>query len=163
MPFTARDMLHANHAHPPHDRADGPASLCGGIQFILGNPHTTFQGISIDTRTIRKGDLFFAIAGPHHDGHDHLEEAVRKGAAGFVIEALDPRLRFDHEEAPVIFQVPSSVAAMQQWARHLRKQSKATVFGITGTNGKTTTKEMLSAILGRIAKTLATRGNLNNH
>ncbi len=146
MTFTARDLVHANNA-----------------RLLLGDPHTTFEGISIDTRTLRKGDLFFAIPGSHHDGHDHLEEAVKKGAAGVVIQTLDERVRFDPEQIPTLFQVPDSISAIQQWARSLRERSGATFIGITGSNGKTTTKEMLAAILGRMGKTLATRGNLNNH
>src|SRR5258708_19817104 len=146
MTFTARDLVHANNA-----------------RLLLGDPHTTFEGISIDTRTLRKGDLFFAIPGSHHDGHDHLEEAVKQGAAGVVIQTLDERVRFDPEQIPTLFQVPDSISAIQQWARSLRERSGATFIGITGSNGKTTTKEMLAAILGRMGKTLATRGNLNNH
>src|SRR5258706_9682774 len=93
--FTARDLVHANNA-----------------RLLLGNPHTTFEGISIDTRTIRKGDLFFAISGPHHDGHDHLEEAVKKGAVGIVVQTLDDRVRFDPEQVPTLFQVPNSISAL---------------------------------------------------
>jgi UDP-N-acetylmuramoyl-tripeptide--D-alanyl-D-alanine ligase len=146
MSFTARDLI----------RSSAP-------RFLLGDPHAAFGGISIDTRTLRKGDLFFAIPGPHHDGHDHIEDAVLKGAAGVVVEKLDDRVRFNVEHPPALFQVPDSIAAIQQWARYRRSQSQATFIGITGSNGKTTTKEMLAAILSRVGKTLSTRGNLNNH
>lgn len=146
MPFTARELIQANHAN-----------------FLLGNPHATFEGISIDTRTVRKGDLFFAIPGPHHDGHDHLEEAVRKGATGLVVQTLDQRVVFEREHVPALFQVPQCVTAIQQWARFVRSRSRAVVVGVTGSNGKTTTKEMIAAILRRVGTTLATRGNLNNH
>jgi UDP-N-acetylmuramoyl-tripeptide--D-alanyl-D-alanine ligase len=145
MPFTSRDFIHAS-----------------GAKFLLGDPHTTFQGLSIDTRTLKKGDLFFAIPGPRHDGHDHLETAVQKGASGLVIQNMDERVRFDVESTPAVFQVPDSTVAIQQWARFLRNTSKATFIGITGSNGKTSTKEMLASILSRVGRTLATRGNLNN-
>jgi UDP-N-acetylmuramoyl-tripeptide--D-alanyl-D-alanine ligase len=145
MAFTSRELVQAS-----------------GARFLLGHPHAQFEGVSIDTRTLKKGDLFFAIPGPRHDGHDHLEQAVEKGAAGLVVQGLDDRLRFDRERAPAIFQVPDSTAALQQWARFLRARSRAVFIGITGSNGKTTTKEMLAAILKRVGPTLATRGNLNN-
>lgn len=146
MSFTASELIQANHP-----------------QFLLGNPHAVFNGVSIDTRTLRPGEVFFAIAGPHHDGHDHLEEAVQKGATGLVIQKVDERVRFSREKPPAVFQVTDSVQALQQCARFLRGRSQTTFIGITGSNGKTTTKEMLASILNRMGKTLATRGNLNNH
>lgn len=132
-------------------------------RFLLGDPQDTFQGISIDTRTLRPDDLFIAIRGPHHDGHDHLKRAVEKGAAGCVVEQLDPRMDFDRSRPPFILHVAHSVSALQQWGAYLRKRSSAYVVGLTGSNGKTTTKEMIASILGRAGKTLATQGNLNNY
>jgi len=114
MSFTASDLVQANKARPPHGNA-GERLLCG-IRFLLGSPHAVFDGISIDTRTVRPGDLFFAISGPRNDGHDHLEEAVLKGAAGLVVQTLDERVRFDREQPPALFQVADSVQALQQWA-----------------------------------------------
>ncbi|OGR91722.1 MAG: hypothetical protein A2992_08450 [Elusimicrobia bacterium RIFCSPLOWO2_01_FULL_59_12] len=131
--------------------------------FLLGGPLDAFQGLSIDTRTLQEGDLFFAIPGPHHDGHDHLEDAARKGAAGCVIQSLDQRVNFERSRPPLMFLVPDSISALQQWARFLRQRSTATFIGITGSNGKTTTKEMAASILERVGKTLSSRGNLNNH
>lgn len=146
MQFSAKDLVRSNRA-----------------SLVLGDPHAVFKGVSIDTRTLHEGDLFFAIPGPRHDGHDHLEEALKKGASGLVVQQLDERVRFARERPPVVFQVNNSIEALQSWARYLRRQSQATFIGVTGSNGKTTTKEMIAAILSRAGKTWATRGNLNNH
>jgi UDP-N-acetylmuramoyl-tripeptide--D-alanyl-D-alanine ligase len=133
-----------------------------GARFLLGSPLAAFDGVSIDTRTLQAGNLFFAIPGPRHDGHDHLTTALDKSAAGLVLQRLDAGWNFDRRNPPLVFQAADSSQALQRWAAFLRKRSTATVIGITGTNGKTSTKEMISAILTRVGPTLSTQGNLNN-
>ncbi len=131
-------------------------------RLISGDPHAFVSEVSIDTRTLSRGSCFFAIAGPRHDGHDYLQRAVELGARCVVVENLDERATFAPPAIPDIVQVPNSVAAIQDLARFIRQRSSTTFLGITGSNGKTTTKEMVTAILQRAGKTLATRGNLNN-
>jgi len=132
--------------------------------LISGYPTSLCERISIDTRTLRPGDVFFALRGPRFDGHQFLNAAAQKRAQAIVFERLDPDLRLEESGAPDLIQVPDSLAALQDIARYVRSTARKTKFiGLTGSNGKTTTKEMLASILRRAGKTLATRGNLNNH
>ncbi len=134
-----------------------------GGQLISGFPTSLCEGISIDTRTIKKGDVFFAIQGPRFDGHEFIALAAEKGAQAVVIHRLDSTLKLDLGHDVDIIQVPETLKALQDTGRFIRHENKRTrVIGITGSNGKTTTKEMLACILRRAGKTLATRGNLNN-
>ncbi|MFA5975576.1 MAG: UDP-N-acetylmuramoyl-tripeptide--D-alanyl-D-alanine ligase [Elusimicrobiota bacterium] len=131
--------------------------------LISGTPDQPVGPVSIDSRTLRSGQTFIALQGPHFDGHDYLRTAADRGASLLVIQTLDARADFRPMHIPDLIQVPDTLKALQQWGRFVRQQTPATVIGVTGSNGKTTTKEMLAAILRRSGKTLATRGNLNNH
>jgi UDP-N-acetylmuramoyl-tripeptide--D-alanyl-D-alanine ligase len=132
--------------------------------LLSGYPTSLCERVSIDTRTLRPGDVFFALRGPHFDGHQFLSAAAQKRAQAVVLERLDPDLRLAPDSAPDLIQVPDTLAALQDVARFVRSRAKKTTFiGLTGSNGKTTTKDMLAAILRRAGKTLSTRGNLNNH
>ena len=114
-----------------------------------------FRGVSTDTRTLRAGELFFAIEGPHFDGNKFVNAAAeRKAAAAVVSRQCDSDL-------PNIA-VADTRLALGELAAAWRRQLSATVIGITGSNGKTTVKEMLASCLSQSAETLATRGNLNN-
>jgi len=114
-------------------------------------------GASIDTRTIRPGEVFFAIVGDR-DGHDFVDRAAGGGAAAVVVSRRpDPGL-----DVPWIL-VDDTLAALQSLGRHCRSLSGSVVVGLTGSCGKTTTKELVSAALGGAGPVLATRGNLNNH
>ena len=115
----------------------------------------SFDGVSTDTRTLREGDLFVALRGPNFDGHDYLEAARRLGAAGAMIER-----RADLDLATV--EVSDTLRGLGELGRQWRLRCPARVIGITGSNGKTTLKEMTAAILARRGAVLATRGNLNN-
>jgi UDP-N-acetylmuramoyl-tripeptide--D-alanyl-D-alanine ligase len=134
-----------------------------GGRLITGKPTTEGRLVSIDTRTIKRGDIFVALRGPRFDGHSFLATAADRGAAILVIDRLDERLEFNSGAAPDVVQVSDALAALQDLGRFCRKRSAATMVGITGSNGKTTTKEMLASILRLAGPTLATRGNLNNH
>ena len=115
-----------------------------------------FAGVSTDSRTIGAGELFFALRGAHFDGHAFVGSAAARGAAAAVVErAVDGAI------AQVV--VKDSIAALAALARSWRGRFDATIVGIAGSNGKTTTKELLASILEGAAPTLATRGNLNNH
>jgi UDP-N-acetylmuramoyl-tripeptide--D-alanyl-D-alanine ligase len=132
--------------------------------LISGYPTSLCERVSIDTRTLRPGDVFFALPGPRFDGHQFLNAAAQKQAQAVVLQRLDPDLRPGSNGGPDVVQVPDTLAALQDVARFARSRvSKTTFIGLTGSNGKTTTKDMLAAILRRAGKTLSTRGNLNNH
>ncbi len=113
--------------------------------------------VSTDTRQITPGSVFFALRGPNFNGNRFAEEALTKGAGYAVVD--DP----DVVNNPRILRVTDSLLALQDLARHHRSQLKIPIIGLTGSNGKTTTKELVAAVLSTKFKTFATRGNLNNH
>jgi UDP-N-acetylmuramoyl-tripeptide--D-alanyl-D-alanine ligase len=112
------------------------------------------RGVSIDTRTLKSGDLFVALIGEHSDGHDYVKTAFEKGAsAALVSKPCDG----------VTVQVEDTFEALRDLGRFARNRSGAKFIGVTGSVGKTGTKEMLRAALGACANTYATSGNYNNH
>ena len=134
-----------------------------GGRLLIGNEATRFQAISTDSRTTKAGDLFVAIAGPKHDGHNFLQEAFDRGAQGVVV-AED----YVAKESPISqrnefwIAVPDTLRTLGDLAAFCRRQSNVSVVAITGTNGKTTTKEMTAAVLGQAFSVLKTPGNFNN-
>jgi UDP-N-acetylmuramoyl-tripeptide--D-alanyl-D-alanine ligase len=127
-----------------------------GGRLLYGKPNGV-RGISIDSRTIRKGELFVALKGERFDGHDFLPEALGKacGALVSVPPAAPPA-------GKIIIYVDNTLKALQDIAHRIRQESGIPVVGITGTNGKTTTKEMATSILGTKYRVLKNTGNLNN-
>jgi UDP-N-acetylmuramoyl-tripeptide--D-alanyl-D-alanine ligase len=121
-------------------------------------------GVSIDSRSIRKGELFVAIKGERFDGHDFVPEVMKKGAWGALVErsALKSRQN-DLGGLKNILPVEDTVYALQEMSFMHRKKFTIPVVGITGSNGKTTTKEMLASILTQKGPVLKNEGNLNNH
>lgn len=113
--------------------------------------------VSTDTRQIAAGSVFFALKGDTFNANEFAAEALSKGASAAVVDeakyAVDDRY----------FLVDNSLEALQKLARHHRDQLKIPVVGLTGSNGKTTSKELLNAVLSKKYKTYATKGNLNNH
>lgn len=128
-----------------------------GGKTLYGNERE-FTGLSIDSRTINRGELFVALRGERFDGHDFLSDALRTGA-GAVVDRPPAESYADR----TIILVKDTLAAMQAVARHLRRSKDVTVVGVTGTNGKTTTKELIASVLSRRHRVLKTEGNLNNH
>ena len=102
----------------------------------------SFSGVSTDSRTIKKGELFIALKGPNFDGSRFVDAAIKKGAAGAIVSG--------------------GLKALHDIALLHRKKLKAKIIGITGTSGKTTTKDMLASILSKAGATLKTEKNLNN-
>jgi len=141
-------------------RAEDVAAWTGGA-LHQGSPATEFLGVSIDTRTIAAGELFVAIAGPNHDAHAFLAKAAAAGAGGFLILRGRPLPAEVKPELPVI-EVADTTKALGALAAGHRARFRGPVVAITGSNGKTTTKEMCAAILGWAAPCLKTQGNLNN-
>jgi UDP-N-acetylmuramoyl-tripeptide--D-alanyl-D-alanine ligase len=118
-------------------------------------------GVSIDSRTIRAGELFIAIHGPSHDGHDHVASALEHGALAAVV-AEAQLSRYSDPVRDRCIQVADTFQALKQLARAVRKSWCGKIAGITGSVGKTTTKEILAALLGAKLRVLKSEGNLNN-
>lgn len=125
------------------------------LQARYVGPDTHFTGISTDTRTLVAENLFFALAGPRFDGHDHVADAQARGAAAAAVS------RPVASTLPLL-QVADTRRALGQLARQWRNRFAIPVIGVTGSNGKTTVKEMLASILAGQGPVLATTGNLNN-
>ncbi len=113
-------------------------------------------GWSVDSRTLRPGDLYFALRGPNHDGHAYVAEVLAKGAVGAVVDR-------DVEGAGPILKVRDSLMALQALASAARQEWGGEVVGVTGSAGKTTTKDVIAEMLSEGMKTSKTEGNLNNH
>ena len=134
------------------------ADLSTAARFVGGTLHgndRAFNGVSIDTRTLQGDELFVALSGPNFDGRDYVELAREKGAAGAIVDSL-----IESDIAQIT--VDDTKLALGQLGASWRELQPATVVGITGSNGKTTLKELTAACLSHAAPTLATQGNLNN-
>ncbi len=130
--------------------------------FAAGEDLATIviTGVSIDSRTTSPGDLFVAIAGDSFDGHDFVGAALARGAVAAVVSrqfAADARASTVHFIA-----VDDTIVALGQIAHHVRSKSSCTVVAITGSSGKTTTKDMLAQVLAEIGPTIAPMGSFNN-
>lgn len=128
-------------------------------------PHETATavGYSIDSRTIQPGDLFFAIRGERFDGHDFVDAAMQAGAVGAVIAASERhRYNGDHLHRHLLL-VDDPLAALQRLASSVRRHWGKRVIGITGSAGKTTTKEAVAHVLASRFHAHKSQGNLNNH
>jgi UDP-N-acetylmuramoyl-tripeptide--D-alanyl-D-alanine ligase len=125
------------------------------------NPLARVAGVSIDSRTIRAGELFIAIHGPSHDGHDHVASALERGAIAAVV--AEARLsRYAEPAGTRCLAVGDTFEALKQLARAVRESWGGKIAGVTGSVGKTTTKEILAALLGAKLRVLKSEGNLNN-
>ncbi len=118
-------------------------------------------GYSIDSRTIRPGELFFAIHGPRHDGHDHVAAALGRGALAAVVSSSRAR-RFPNALRGFCLVADDTLLALHQLAHAMRDSWGKKIAGVTGSVGKTTTKEILAALLGAKLRILKSEGNFNN-
>ena len=137
--------------------ADVSASLGRGPERPA-SPDETFTRIVIDSRRVQPGDLFVGLRGERHDGSAFLADAVRAGATAAVGEDR----RFEGRERIAFWPVADGRAALQSLAAHHRARLATRVIGVTGSNGKTTTKELIAAVLSQRFPTARTHGNLNN-
>lgn len=128
-----------------------------GGKVICNNSHV-FTGVSIDSRTIKEGEVFIALKGMRFDGHDFLREALLRGSGAIV--NLPPA---EPVKGKTIIYVKDTLKALQDIARSIRLRRDVSVVGITGSNGKTTTKELIASVLGTRYRVLKNTGNLNNH
>ena len=146
----------------------GKAKDCLGVvggKLLQGSAAKAFRGVSINSRTIEKEELFVCIQGENFDGHNFLGEAINKGAAGIILS--DPvhlsRNMISGGNSPFVIQSQNTLRALQDLAGYQRTRFPFQVVAVTGTNGKSTTKEMIASIIETKYKTLKTQGNLNNH
>ena len=135
------------------------------LDEILGRfERMEIKGISIDSRTIKEGELFVAIRGDRFDGHDFVPEVIKKGAWGALVERIALERKYGSLGGlKNILPVEDTILALQEMSQRHRKKFDIPVIGITGSNGKTTTKEMLAGILRQRGPVLKNEGNLNNH
>ena len=128
-----------------------------GGQHLAGPPDREFRGVGTDSRTLREGELFVALKGPRHDGHDYLEEALRAGAAGAVVE------RGPVPEGLAAVVVPDTLKALGELGQLARRKAGLRVIAVTGSAGKTTTRELAAALLRAAGLAVLTSpGNWNN-
>jgi UDP-N-acetylmuramoyl-tripeptide--D-alanyl-D-alanine ligase len=136
------------------------AEILAGTGGALARPaagEIAFTSVSIDSRTLEPGALFVAVKGPRFDGHDFLAEAAAKGARGALVHR-DARA----PEGLVLVRVADTAKGLTDLARHLRREAGIPIVGVTGSVGKTTTKDMTAHLLATRGPVLKTEGNLNN-
>jgi len=132
-------------------------------KLLRGDPARTVSSVCTDSRKLKAGDLFLALRGEKFDAHDFVAKAAEQGAAGAVVEKSgDDFLKNLPENFAVIF-VADTLAALQQIAANYRRTLPLKAVVITGSNGKTSTKDFTAAVLGERFRTMKTEGNLNNH
>lgn len=134
--------------------AEDVIKACKG-EMVSGETDIKITGVSIDTRTIDPGDLFIALTGESSDGHKFLHDALSKGAAGVVVSRKV-------EAKCLAIRVPDTLIALGDLAAFYRMKFSPTVVGVTGSVGKTTTKEMIAAVAATMGPVLKNAGNFNN-
>lgn len=125
-----------------------------------GDPRELFRAVSTDTRTLQPGDLYVALKGEHFDGNRFVPDAVQKGAAGVI---TSDEFQFSQLNAVFAVKVRNTLDALQELGQALRLKSGLKVVGVTGSNGKTTTKEWVAQFSARQWGTHKTEGTKNNH
>lgn len=140
---------------------EAAAAMSGTIEAgagVAGAGARHFAGAAIDSRKVAGGELFFALAGAHTDGHRFVGDALARGAAAAVVDQPG----FPAPEAGVLIHVAHGYRALHDLTRHVRREVPRRLVGLTGSVGKTTTKELLAAMLGRRFRVAKSPGNLNN-
>ena len=133
-----------------------------GGELRAGRPDDEVGPVSIDSRSLEAGDLFFAIRGDRFDGHEFAGQAIEAGAKGVVVSDA-ASLGGLAGRSQIVIIVRDTVQALQQLARHVRHESGARVVAITGSTGKTSTKEIVFEFLSLRYQAVRNRDNLNNH
>jgi len=134
--------------------------------LVNGSGETSIDGIALDTRTLNPGDLFIPIKGENFDGHDFLSQALVRGACGFLSDHWDDRLKqslggkFNNSKVAIV--VENTLRALQAIAKHIRKKLDVQVVGITGSTGKTCSKDMIANVLSQGRAVVSTEKNYNN-
>ena len=147
----------------------GEVAEAAGGRVVRGDARAPFGVFGIDSRAIVAGQLFVAIAGERHDGHAFVGDALDRGARGVVVAAGRGEAAVGREDQPavvpepIVIEVSDTTVALQRMGRAMRRKSGARLIAITGSAGKTTTKEVAAAFLALRHQTFRNRGNLNNH
>ena len=137
-----------------------------GAEPLGEDTDRTFARVVIDSRIITDEDLFVAVIGETHDGHSFLGEVVRNGVRGVFLQQDHLEQQFRRqclESGTICFAVPDTTAALGALGRFHRRRNRASVVAITGSNGKTTTRQMTAAVVSQGYRTLSSRKNYNNH
>jgi len=130
--------------------------------LIRGNPEGRLEGVSTDSRTIRKGNLFIPLTGDHFDGHGFVPDAIQNGAGGLLVQkGEEDAIGSLSGDLPVVL-VDDTLRALGDIANLWRNKSTIPVVAVTGSSGKTTTKEMIATVAGLSKNVLKSRGNYNN-
>lgn len=134
-----------------------------GGQLLQGDPQHRALGVSTDSRTLKSGELFIALKGEHFDGHDFISEDVLRRASGLIVsrKRIMEECASDTSAIPLV-QVSDTLTALGDLARAWRKRNRTTIVAITGSNGKTTTREMTATILEHAFRVLKPERNWNN-
>ncbi len=135
-------------------------SSTGGV-LLSGTRGDVATGVSIDTRTLRQGDLFFAIRGPNNNGHSFVDTALARGAAGVVVDIQFP-IPPDFPSDRILLQVEDTHQALKILATDVRRQWRGSLIAVTGSMGKTTTKEFAAQVLRTEFSVYRSPGNYNN-
>ena len=126
----------------------------------IGSIHKIFlksNGVSTDSRKVKKNDIYFSLKGPNFNGNEFAKSAIEKGACYAIVDQKE----YVIDKSYIL--VEDCLKTLQNLANYHRKNSKAKIIGLTGSNGKTTSKELIFSVLKNEFKTIATTGNLNNH
>ena len=137
------------------------SQIAGAVEGSLTGADIKVAGVSIDTRSLQAKQLFVAIKGPRFDGHDFLKQARQQGSAAAMISDNNPAGLAGVEIFPLIA-VPDTAVALQQLAGFYRRKFNLKMIAVTGSNGKTTTKEMTALVLSQKYRVLKNQGNFNN-
>jgi UDP-N-acetylmuramoyl-tripeptide--D-alanyl-D-alanine ligase len=131
-----------------------------GVKLEQGDRKVSIERISTDSRTIKKGELFVALRGENFDGHKFVEDVAKSGAAGAIV---DLEWKGKVPKSFALFRTQDTLLAYQNLAANYRKSLPIKVLAITGSNGKTSTKDFAASVLGRKFRVTKTQGNFNNH
>ena len=129
-----------------------------GGELLCGNSWDSFEFVSTDTRETLKGKLFIPLKGENFDGHNYIEKALKDGAKGYLTEKDEV-----YPFPCFAVKVADTKKALGALAEYVLKRSGAFVIGITGSVGKTTTRQFIASVVSKVGKTVCTHGNLNNH
>lgn len=144
----------------PHEIA---VALQGKIEADAANPARLINEVSTDTRTLKEGSLFIALKGPRYDAHDYLSVALQKGAAALIVSRVPSGLwQQARKSGAAIILVNNTMRALTRLAGRQRDASQAVVIGITGSTGKTLTKDFTTSVLKKAGTVIASPGSYNN-
>ena len=144
----------------------GDVAAATAGEILQGSPAMTIGGISIDSRKLAAGDFFVAIRGERFDGHQFVGDVLARGASGVLLDTLPGDVTSGRDGAadgPVLIRAKDTTVALQAVARHVRRLAGCRVVAITGSAGKTTTKEVTAELLSARYRVFRNKGNLNNH